>query len=61
MRDYRRYYFSKKEYVLFAIQALGIVSLVMYIPTSVYRLHGVLESVSRKVRTTFTETEPMQI
>lgn len=31
MRDYRRYYFSKKEYVLFAIQALGIVSLVSYL------------------------------
>lgn len=31
MRDYRRYYFSKKEYVLFAIQALGIVSLGSYL------------------------------
>ena len=31
MRDYRRYYFSKKEYVLFAIQALGIVSLISYL------------------------------
>lgn len=31
MRDYRRYYFSKKEYVLFVIQALGIVSLVSYL------------------------------
>ena len=31
MRDYRRYYFSKKEYVIFAIQALGIVSLVSYL------------------------------
>ena len=33
----------------------------LYIPTGVYRLHGVLEPASRKVRTTFTETEPMQI
>ena len=33
----------------------------MYIPTGAYRLHGVLEPASRKVRTTFTETEPMQI
>ena len=33
----------------------------VYIPTGVYRLHGVLEPASRKVRTTFTETEPMQI
>ena len=31
MRDYRRYHVSKKEYVLFAIQALGIVSLVSYL------------------------------
>lgn len=36
-------------------------AILMYIPTGVYRLHGVLEPASRKVRTTFTETEPMQI
>ena len=33
----------------------------VYIPTGVHHLHGVLEPASRKVRTTFTETEPMQI
>ena len=30
----------------------------VYIPTGEHHLHGLLEPVSRKVRTTFTETEP---
>lgn len=32
----------------------------MYIPFGKYRLHGLLEPVSRKVGATFTETEPIK-
>ena len=44
------------QYNLFSDTFLSV-----YIPTGVHHLHGVLEPASRKVRTTFTETEPMQI
>ncbi len=32
----------------------------LYIPTGEYHLHGLLEPVSRKMRTTSTETEPIK-
>lgn len=31
MRDYRQYQFSKKEYVLFFLQAIGIISVISYL------------------------------
>lgn len=31
----------------------------LYIPARMYHVHGHLEPVSRKVRATFTETEPI--
>ena len=36
----------------------SVYSSAVYIPTGEHHLHGLLEPVSRKVRTTFTETEP---
>ena len=47
-----------KEYEEYVIDDKEVCSVCVYIPTGEHHLHGLLEPVSRKVRTTFTETEP---